>query len=91
MASIGAERRLVLSSDEVRQLTRWPEAMIVDYQGILQDIIDLSQQVDDQDNTIEEQVALIQSQIAVVASREAAAINKINRKAKNLEQLLYAW
>jgi len=61
-------QRLVLSGEEVKALTKWPNAMIEDYLGILDDISQISKEViDNPDDAkikdLEERVTKLEKEI----------------------------
>jgi hypothetical protein len=98
---IDPDRRLVLSFREVQELTRWPDSMVVDYQGILQDLLDVVEQANGNETDLQDQIDDANTEIlrnkqwlasvAITAARSVAINRAALNAMKNLEQLQYAW
>ncbi len=91
---IDPDRRLVLSFREVQELTRWPEAMVVDYQGILQDLLDVVDQSNEETTGTQEQIDNLSQALnkaETMANRAIFLNRQTQQRATNLEQLFYAW
>lgn len=69
-------RGLVLSANEVKQLTGWPDAMVEDYLNILDSLISLAESIDDSDtdtSDIEQSIASLNGSVSV----NTALINQV--------------
>lgn len=98
---VDPDRRLVLSFREVQDMTRWPDAMVVDYQGILQDLLDVVEQSNGESDDLQIQITAnavsiakneqILHSVAISTERAFGLIAALSRRSSNLEQLIYAW
>ena len=82
-------RRLVLSAADLRSLTDWPDQLIEDYLGILEDLITLASLIDIDIDAIAENASLIET-IQAQAAQNRARSNDLKRATDDLRQLLEA-
>lgn len=91
MVDVTQNFRLRLSSSELRELTQWPEAVIIDYQGILQDALSITQQVNEQEGSIEASLAGLKGEVYSLVDQKDRRAEAVRKSQKRLEQIIYAW
>ena len=86
-------RRLVLSAQEIKQITGWPDAMVEDYLNILEDFVALSDEIGTDTariDALEVALAALTLVVSNFITAQTATNAAVQLDLKKLEQLAYA-
>ena len=92
--------RLILSAQEIKQITGWPDAMVEDYLNILTDTQELGENIDEDSERIDAldvRVTALELQVnafiaaqTIINNAQTSTNAAVQLDLKKLEQLAYA-